>query len=38
VKDAEKKEHPCFRPYDELPAEQKIKDALFIAVVHALRP
>lgn len=38
VKDAEKKEHPCFVPYDELPADQKIKDALFIAVVHSVTP
>lgn len=37
VKDAEKKEHPCCVPYEELPAEQKAKDALFIGVVHALR-
>ena len=37
VKDAEKKEHPCFRPYAELPAEQKAKDYLFRGVVHALR-
>jgi hypothetical protein len=37
VKDAEKKEHPCFVPYEELPVDQKAKDALFIGVVHALR-
>ena len=37
VKDAEKKVHPCCRPYDELPSEQKSKDYLFRAVVHALK-
>lgn len=37
VKDADKKEHPCFVPYDELPVEQKAKDYLFRAVVHQLR-
>ena len=37
VKDAEKKEHPCFVPYGELPAEQRAKDYLFGAVVRALR-
>jgi hypothetical protein len=36
VKDAEKKEHPCFVSYDDLPEEQKKKDALFIAIVRAL--
>lgn len=35
VKDAEKKEHPCFLPYSELPQEQKIKDHLFRAIVRA---
>jgi RyR domain len=35
-KDPEKKEHPCFVPYDELPIEQRRKDALFKAVVAAL--
>jgi len=35
VKDAEKKEHPCYVPYAELPADQRVKDALFFAVVTA---
>ena len=33
VKDAEKKQHPCFLPYSELPAEQKAKDAIFRQVI-----
>lgn len=33
VKDAEKKEHPCFVPYNELPPEQKLKDYTFKSVV-----
>jgi len=37
VKDTQKKEHPCFVEYSDLPAEQKAKDALFIAVVGALK-
>jgi hypothetical protein len=36
VKDAEKKEHPCMVPYEELPAEQRLKDHLFVAVVKAV--
>ena len=36
VKDAEKKEHPCFVAYNELPEEQKKKDKLFLAVIKAL--
>jgi len=36
VKDAEKKEHPCCVEYHELPTEQKAKDYIFRAVVHAL--
>ena len=36
VKNPETKEHPCFVPYAELPVEQKAKDYLFRAVVHAL--
>lgn len=37
VKDAEKKEHPCFVPYEQLPIEQRSKDYLFKQVVHSLR-
>ncbi|NMM84306.1 hypothetical protein B2J88_08025 [Rhodococcus sp. SRB_17] len=36
VKDADAKTHPCLVPYEELPEEQKAKDALFSAVVAAL--
>jgi len=36
VKDPEKKEHPCFVPYAELPPAQQQKDHLFIATVKAM--
>ena len=36
VEDAEKKQHPCIVPYEQLPLEQRIKDYLFRAVVHAV--
>lgn len=36
IKDAEKKEHPCCVPYDELPQEQKAKDLLFKNIVASL--
>jgi hypothetical protein len=36
VKDAEKKEHPCFVPYEELPESQKAKDTIFGAVVRGV--
>lgn len=36
VKDAEKKTHPCVKPYAELPEAQKVKDYLFRGVVHAM--
>lgn len=36
VKDAVKKEHPCFVAYDELPTEQKAKDYLFRQVIHSM--
>lgn len=37
VKDPEKKEHPCFVPYDQLPAAQRRKDHIFLAVVSAFK-
>lgn len=36
VKDPEKKEHPCFVPYEQLPKEQQAKDYVFLGVVRAL--
>jgi hypothetical protein len=36
VKSPEKKEHPCFVPYAELPPSQRAKDDLFVAVVKAM--
>lgn len=36
VKDAEKKEHPCYVPYDQLPVEQKAKDYIFGAIVRSM--
>lgn len=36
VKDMDAKEHPLLVPYAELPAAQKVKDALFLAIVEAL--
>ena len=36
IKDPEKKEHPCFVPYDQLPAEQQAKDYIFLGIVRAL--
>ena len=36
VKDPEAKTHPCFRPYAELPPEQRRKDSIFLNVVMAL--
>lgn len=37
VKDPEKKEHPCFVPYMDLPIEQRVKYALFVGVVRAMK-
>lgn len=33
IKDPEAKTHPCCVPYDQLPAAQRFKDELFIAVL-----
>lgn len=38
AKDATAKTHPCLLPWDKLPLEQRIKDALFLGVVRALAP
>lgn len=37
IKDESKKEHPCYVPYDALPAAQKSKDYLFKQVIHSLK-
>ena len=37
VKDPEKKEHPCFVLYEDLPVEQKSKDYLFKTIVDQLK-
>jgi len=34
VKDPDKKQHPCFVPYDQLPEDQKAKDLLFLSIVR----
>lgn len=36
VKDPEKKLHPCVVRYEDLPAAQKTKDYLFLAVVRSM--
>lgn len=33
----EKKEHPCFLPYENLPRELQVKDALFQSIVRVLK-
>lgn len=35
VKDVENKKHPCMVPYENLPAEQQLKDHLYGAVIKA---
>ena len=36
VKDESAKTHPLLIPYDQLPESQKLKDALFVAIVRAV--
>lgn len=36
VKDPEKKQHPCFVPYAQLPPEQRVKDEVFVSTVRAV--
>lgn len=36
VKDEGNKEHPCFRPYADLPPAQRAKDLIFGAVVRGV--
>jgi hypothetical protein len=36
VKDPEKKEHPCIVPYEDLPPEQRRKDAIFVSTVSVV--
>jgi RyR domain len=36
TKDPEAKTHPCIVPFDDLPHQQRKKDAIFRAIVHAL--
>jgi len=37
IKDPVKKEHPCMRPYNELPEDQRMKDYLFSGIVNSLK-
>jgi hypothetical protein len=36
IKDPERKMHPCFMPFTELPKEQQFKDILFFHTVRTL--
>ena len=35
VKDPDKKQHPCYIPYSQLPKEQQLKDSFFVAIVKS---
>lgn len=36
VKDANKREHPCIMPFDDLPPQQKAKDTLFVLTIQGV--
>ena len=36
IKNAKKKEHPCFMSFQDLPEEQQVKDYLFNSTVNSL--
>ena len=36
AKNPDKKEHPCYVPYAELPPEQRVKDDIFVHVVTVM--
>lgn len=36
IKNPDLKEHPCFVPYDQLPAEQKVKDDIFVSTARSV--
>lgn len=38
VKDEERKEHPSFLPYDQLPLKQQLKNHLFRCIVLVYKP
>jgi hypothetical protein len=37
VKDPDKKEHPCFVSYEELPPEQRRKDDIFVSTINSMK-
>lgn len=38
VKDETRKQHPNIKPFEDLPAGQRLKDRVFVAIVKALAP
>jgi len=38
VKNADKKEHPCFVPFEELPFNQQMKDVIFGGICKTMIP